>query len=234
MFETAPGRPALDEGQVHLWRADINAASFLAGEQSLDATELDRAGQFRFPADARRFRAARLLLRQVLAAYLDCEPREIAYGQGPRGKPCLSFPAGSSLKFNLSRSGDLALVAVARMEVGVDVEKIDPAIPAADIARSFFSPGEQSLLETLSRPDRAPAFYRLWTRKEALMKATGEGLGELNREVDVRNRDVFTRLGRTWHLRDIFLLEGYACALATEGEAAGVQVMGGDALIGSR
>lgn len=226
MNETARDRITLDDGEVHLWPLAVDAIDLGPPEQTLDATELSRAGQFHAPEHARRYVAARGLLRLVLSYYLGCGPREIAFEPGTYGKPGLKCPDDSGLKFNLSHSGGILAIAVARREVGVDVERIDPAVPVDEIARFVFSPAEQSLLAAMPHPERTKAFYRLWTRKEALLKATGEGLNQLSPDIDTLTHSVLVRPGRTWHVRDFKPGEGYAGALAVDSEDVRVKYMG--------
>jgi 4'-phosphopantetheinyl transferase len=137
-----------------------------------------------FATDALRsiWGAARGTLREVLGRALGCAPAEVEFRYGPHGKPYL---AGSPLRFNISHSGALALIALSRAEVGADVELPRPRRSDA-IARRFYAPGEiERLFAERDAERRADAFFRLWTCKEAFLKATGEGLSRSTRSFEI-------------------------------------------------
>lgn len=172
-------RPAsLAADEIHVWRIPLDGVGPSQDEAQalLSADEQERWGRFHFARDRRRFERARVALRVILAAYLDEEARRIRFAFGTHGKPELAEPSGE-VGFNLSHSGDLALLAVAgRREVGVDVEAVRPVCDAEAIAERFFSPAENAALRQLPPQGRLDAFFRCWTRKEAYLKALGEGL----------------------------------------------------------
>jgi 4'-phosphopantetheinyl transferase len=113
-------------------------------------------------------------LRTILARYTRIDPRDLAFSSGLHGKPHLNQ---SDLHFNLSHSEHIALLAVTRdTEVGIDIEHIDPRRTTEDIAARYFSPAEQTELANYPGEERRPAFFRCWSRKEAVIKALGEGL----------------------------------------------------------
>jgi 4'-phosphopantetheinyl transferase len=143
----------------------------------LDAGERARAERFVFERHRRRFTAARGLLRETLAAELGGDPAALRFEYGPRGKPRLAAGSDDGLRFNVSHSGELLLIALARgAELGVDVEAVRPDIDHAAIARRFFSACEQAALLALPDPLRARGFFAIWTRKEAYVKLLGGGL----------------------------------------------------------
>lgn len=144
----------------------------LAASLSLD--EQQRAGRFRVERDRNRFLARRAALRALLGEYLGVGPGEIGFVYGPNGKPAMAPDVG--LHFNPSHSAGLAVIAVAARPVGVDVERIEPLPDFESIARRFFSPIEISALDGVGPADRLTAFFNCWTRKEAFVKASGEGL----------------------------------------------------------
>ncbi len=167
------------ENEVHVWQIALDTLP-PGRERILSASECDRMARFHFERDRWRYAASHAALRQILARYAGGEPAALEFTAGPGGKPALEpkmNPLGIS--FNLSHSGDLAMVAVARgRDVGVDVERIRGDIEALEIARRFFDPAEAAELAALA-PDAADgAFFALWTRKEALLKARGLTLGE--------------------------------------------------------
>jgi 4'-phosphopantetheinyl transferase len=169
-----PAPPA--RGEIHLWAIALDPPETRVrglGEL-LSGDERARAERFHFDRHRRRFTVGRGALRELLGGYLDREPRGIELGYGEKGKPYLP---GGELRFNLSNSSELALVAVAaEIEVGVDLERLRPLPDALDIAERFFSLPERRVLAAVPEPGREEAFFRCWTRKEAYLKAVGDGL----------------------------------------------------------
>ena len=175
----APLPRRLGPGEIHVWRVPLEGTPDAVDGRSADAERLlspderDRAARFALPHLRSRWVAARTALRTILGSYLDRPPASLAFAIGARGKPSLEGP----LHFNLAHSGDLALVAVtSAAPIGVDLEQVRPVREAEAIARRFFSPDECADLAAVSHPDRDYAFLSCWTRKEALLKASGEGL----------------------------------------------------------
>ena len=151
----------------------------------LSDDERARMDRFLRPADRVRFGVAHGWLRRVLGAYLDMAPSALAFGAGEHGKP---FLRDAALEFNLSHSGDLALVAVAAHgPVGVDVERWDHAVECLDLAERFFSAAELGALHALrdDAPRVVEGFFATWSRKEAYLKATGHGITRGLRHFDV-------------------------------------------------
>ena len=145
---------------------------------TLTADECQRAERYVFEKDRTHFVVARGLLRVLLGRYLRQDPQHLRFTYGPHGKPALATDTGGmSLRFNVSHSHGLALYAITRgREVGVDVERIRPEVAQEKIAERFFSPREVTVLRALPTPLQAPAFFACWTRKEAYIKAKGDGL----------------------------------------------------------
>jgi 4'-phosphopantetheinyl transferase len=142
----------------------------------LDGGERMRAARFRFRRDATRFVVARGWLRHLLGGYLDMPPGQVEIRYGSHGKPSLAGSNQTDLRFNVSHTHDTMLVAVARgREVGVDIERLDEKADVS-VAGHFFSKREVNALARLSARDRPEAFLRCWTRKEAFVKACGQGL----------------------------------------------------------
>jgi 4'-phosphopantetheinyl transferase len=141
----------------------------------LDEAERARAARFVFEHDRRRFVAAHAWTRLVLSRSFDCTPESLHFVTGPHGKPDLANRS-ADVRFNLSHSGERALLAIAvGRPVGVDIEQ-HRAADLLDVARRFFAPGEIDALERLDGQARLEGFFRCWTRKEALIKAMGDGL----------------------------------------------------------
>lgn len=191
-------------------------------EALLDDEEQVRSTRFVRPPDRRRFVLAHAALRLFLARCLDIHPMAVRYENGIHGKPRLASGL-PSMGFNLSHSGELGLVAVARdRSVGVDVEQVRGVLDARSIADMHFSRAERQALRSFPPAEQQEAFFRCWTRKEAVTKAVGEGLGHAldSFEVDLAPGSVsaLTRFdGRSgnvagWSLRDLTAPTGYAAA----------------------
>ncbi|MGH1574501.1 4'-phosphopantetheinyl transferase family protein [Methylobacterium sp. P31] len=143
----------------------------------LDEAERDRAARFLRPADRVRYIASHAALRLILAGPLDLDPAEIRLATGAAGKPELAGSARGVLDFNLSHSGQRALVGLAQAAaIGVDIELVRPIPDAVRIARAHFAADETAILTALPSDAVVPAFFGLWTRKEAVVKALGAGL----------------------------------------------------------
>jgi 4'-phosphopantetheinyl transferase len=197
--------------------------------QALSYDEAIRAGRFRFERDRRRFVVARGVLRIILGRYTGFEPSQLRFRYGERGKPYLSASFGSyTLHFNVSHSHELALYAVTRdYEVGVDLEYIRPIPDAEQIAERFFSTRENVALRAIPVDLKYEAFFTCWTRKEAYIKARGEGLSLPLDQFDVSlapgepARLLHTRdnpqEARRWSLVDVAPDSQYAGAVAIQG-----------------
>lgn len=184
-----PHQTLLDDGDVHVWATtlDRTPGEISAYASTLEANERDRAARFVFDRDRNRYICGRAALRAILGSYLRTEPAQLRFSYGPRGKPALASPAhGRPLHFNVAHSDGLLLVAVTRIcAVGIDVEKIGSAADADELANRFFSAREVAGLRAMPENQRSAAFFTLWTRKEACLKATGEGISESLREIEV-------------------------------------------------
>jgi len=144
----------------------------------LSPSERERAAQFRRDRDRLAFIARRVFLREILCGYVGADPAAIEFVRGEFGKPQVKSAA---LHFSASHSAGLALIAVSRtFEIGVDVERIDPAFDREAVARHFFCGGEISVAA-----ESAEEFFRIWTRKEAYVKALGLGFSLAPESFDV-------------------------------------------------
>lgn len=182
MWRTGPDRLELSGG-VDVWRGSLarDAAELTALAGLLDPAERERAARFVFPVHSVRFTAGRGLLRRVLSRYLGCSPESLIFEYGSQGKPALGSTVATEappLSFNLSHCDDLLVIAVTRgRQVGVDVERErEDGLDTAGIAERFFSPFERRALDQLAPADRRRGFFSCWTRKEAFIKALGQGL----------------------------------------------------------
>jgi len=170
----------LGTNEVHAWLIDVEADDSVIAELGavLSTEEHSRCMKFRFQADRRRYLVSHGALRQVLSLYLGIAPQQLKFTHGRYGKPCLEgAPAPGDLRFNLSHSGDKALVGVTRgREIGVDIEFIQSQFDWERLAERFFAPQEVEMLRGLVHESRNRAFFSCWTRKEAYLKAKGLGL----------------------------------------------------------
>jgi 4'-phosphopantetheinyl transferase len=219
-------RLTLAPHQVDLWAVRLDVADDVVARLavSLDEAERARAGRFIFARERRRFRVAHGALRRLLSAYRDVPPDRHRFIAGPHGKPVLVPDIGPAVQFNLTHSGELAVYAIAAtLAVGVDIEELRPLPDAQALARRYFSPAEYTTMAGLPEEEQSPAFLRCWTRKEAYLKAIGEGLSRSPASVEVRfgpDEAPEVRAGRcdgAWSLYQLEPAAGYTGTLAVSG-----------------
>jgi 4'-phosphopantetheinyl transferase len=220
--------PADNPVDVWQFELDLAADEVAEFERVLSPDERARANRFRHFYDRDRYIIAHGSLRLLLGRYVDESPGQLEFSNIPSGKPRLVNSAHPSLRFNLSHSHKLALIAVAcGLEVGIDVEHIDPNCDFEPIAREFFTPAEQAALHASPSHERRNTFFQLWTCKESVLKAMGEGFQRSSTSISLilqRDRE-FVELeipqdsteGRHWFTRILPGITGYAAALTTEG-----------------
>jgi 4'-phosphopantetheinyl transferase len=210
------------DGEVHMYRILLPhlPPELSRLEQLLSASETTRAANFRSDHAKMRFIAGRGVLREILGGYLGIAPGKVQIASAEHGKPYLV--EAEKLRFNLSHSGDVLLLAVSTgLEVGVDIEAMDPDKPLLDMARLALSPREQEVLLSLPSADlRTAAFYRFWVRREACLKACGRGFSNPGDDFDVSSEEAplpAVRCNRAyWHVLDIDVPQPYCAALAVE------------------
>lgn len=172
--------PELKAKEVHLWHGelDLDPRALFEIKKSLPNYEVVKSKRFQFERDRNRFLATRAILRNLLANYLKEDPTDFEFDQGSHGKPKLIHPKGmNQLLFNLSHSENRAIFAFSwSCELGVDIECHREITDLATIAKTNFNRNEWSSLLRLPKEDHLAAFFRCWTRKEAFIKAIGEGL----------------------------------------------------------
>ncbi len=225
----SPSRtPVLSNDTVHLWHADLDSAASGLHRlgRSLSKEERRRAVRFHFATDRERFVAARGVLREILARYLNTTATCVHLGQGTSGKPFLLDHR--HLRFNISHTWSTMLVAVGReREIGVDIERLDADVAIGDLDETTLSMPEQRVLDRLDGESRRAAFLAFWTRKEALVKADGRGLSLRLSDIDVsapaglvkrwdETTGGWTRSTR-WRLRTPALDAAHVAAVAAEG-----------------
>jgi 4'-phosphopantetheinyl transferase len=220
---------SLGEDVIHVWQVSHKSMTpHLAQFRSLlSADETQRANRFRFDKNRNEFTIARGLLRAMLSKYLSCTPATIRFQFSSKGKPSLAQRDSAGLQFNVAHSGDLILLAfVQGRRLGVDVEQVRTDFATDEIAERFFSPAERKALRALQPAQRYEAFFRCWTRKEAYIKATGDGLSLSLDQFDVTllpgepARLLATRPeaaeAQRWTMYHLNVEPGFAAALVCE------------------
>lgn len=229
----------LADEEVHIWRGFLDLPESLIHNfmKLLSEDELIRANRFYFSKDKDRYIAARSMLRKILSFYLDIEPNAVRFRYSQHGKPSLhpdmdglKLPIQTSnLKFNLSHSNSIALVGITlNRQIGVDVEYTKHLPDADEIAGRFFSSQENLIYQELKQAQKQTAFYRCWTRKEAFIKAIGEGLsfplGQFavnflpNEEPCIEHINGQKNQGRKWSLEAFKPDPKYIGAVAVKGK----------------
>jgi 4'-phosphopantetheinyl transferase len=175
-----PDAVTLSGNELHVWcaRLDPPSDTIHALHATLNAEERERADRFHYPGGREYYIVGRGVLRDILGHYLKTEPARITFTYSSHGKPFLDESAVDlPIRFNLAHSGLLVVYAfVLGRDVGIDIEKNRPDFAGQRIADRFFSPREAYTLRTLPKEQREEGFLNCWTRKEAYIKARGEGL----------------------------------------------------------
>ena len=230
----APQQPVkLTTGEVHVWRRKLdetpaNVTRLLA---TLADDEKSRAERFHFQRDRDRFVVSRGTLRSILGCYLDMAPAALRFSYSDHGKPALAGEHQSELRFNVSHSHELALFAIGETrELGVDLEWVRADVADEKIAERFFSAEEIRVLRSLPREIQSEAFFNCWTRKEAYIKALGDGLsmplsrfvvslapGEPPALLSANGSQEDPEVSR-WSLRELHPGIGYKGAVIAEGD----------------
>lgn len=225
----APSASLQIKESIHIWSVWLDATRFNAIKlvELLSIDELERANKYHFEKDRNSYIITRAALRWILSRYLLDSPALISIKYNTYGKPYLSNPAQSDLFFNVSHSGELALLAFTQSgPIGVDVEKVDNKVNPDAISSNFFSTPEIMILNQQSGENRWSTFYKLWTRKEALLKALGYGLIKDMNTVDISS-DVRSTLSNSpktgnfpdvsgWQVADLTPATGYVGAIAIQ------------------
>jgi 4'-phosphopantetheinyl transferase len=233
-WPAGPDGRVLAPGEVHVWRVPLAqpAAEIERLGRTLSSDERTRAARFHFERDRRTFTVVRGALRTLLGRYLAHAPDALAFGYGAKGKPYLTAPAAAAVRFNVSHAGDLGLLAFARdRELGVDVEQRRALADLLSLAAASFSSAELAALRALPAAVHSEAFYLCWSRKEAFIKATGEGISQLDAfDVSLAPGDPARLLAirgaaahTAWSMYELPPLDGHAAALVTAGDALAVR-----------
>jgi 4'-phosphopantetheinyl transferase len=211
---------AINNSEVHIWRINIshNLSSLNQFKALLNAAEFARAGKYLQRKDHDRFIVSRGAQRIILGWYLNMPPGQFEFLLGDNKKPYLFSEDGKSLHYNVSHSGDWIVLAIASSPVGTDIEFIDEAFKFQDILPDNFNKEEATYINHENSTER---FFILWTRKEAILKATGQGLGEhlqitpaLNGEHPLHHS--LTGADKNWILNSFNIQPGYIGSVAVE------------------
>ncbi|MBS1180406.1 MAG: 4-phosphopantetheinyl transferase superfamily protein [Proteobacteria bacterium] len=213
------------EAAVTIWHIPLSGPATLDDLALLDSVERRRAERFLRDEDRWRYVQAHAAIRRILAAEIGRQPDNLHLVAGEHGKPAL---AGRDIHFNLSHSGDHAVLATSFVaEVGIDIET--SATEVGRIAHLVLTEREMAAFSVLLPNEQEWAFLRIWTRKEALLKAVGCGLGRDPRSVEVGlgHAPMLELDGQRWRLRDFSLAPGVAGCLAADKEIAPVDIRPG-------
>jgi 4'-phosphopantetheinyl transferase len=221
---------SLAKDEVHIWQAGLGVNDIQSLQQNLSIDEQKRAERFRFQKDREHFIAARGFLRKILSCYLGALPSDLRFCYGANGKPALTKAFdGDKFKFNLSHSHGVALYAITlNRNIGVDIERIRTDFDCEQVAQQFFSPRENAILAKLANNIKHEAFFTCWTRKEAYIKANGQGISLPLEQIDVTlapgepaallDTKWDSQEAQRWSLENIVTNHHYAAAVAVEGD----------------
>ena len=229
LWQSATADLTISNTEIHIWCVVLyrSASQIHNLAQTLSDSELQRAERFHFPRDKNSFIIRRSALRTILSRYLKVAPDLVQFSYGPCGKPEIANFL-STLCFNSSHSQGLALYAVTRhRKIGVDIEQIRPLPDIESIAERFFSEQENAAFKAVSAEQKLAAFFNCWTRKEAYIKATGDGLSfPLDRfsvsltpgePAQLLNVDGERTAPNLWYLKSLVPTPNYVAAIAVEG-----------------
>jgi len=233
LLSTPPSNLVLQTGELHIWCADLdqNKSRVHNLEHLLSIDERIRAKRFHFDQHRKRYISGLGILRTILGRYLGIETNLVRFRSGKNGKPSLSETNNKGdIRFNMSHSEEIAVFAFTRdREIGVDIERIHD-IPDKDlIVERFFSVREKNVFYTLPESKKKEAFFNCWTRKEAFLKAIGEGLYRPLDKFTVSlapdeparllNIEEDPKEASRWTIQDLIVADGFASAFAVEGRS---------------
>ncbi len=213
----------LSPDEVHIWRIDLDQpqAKLQDFTATLSGDELARAQRFYFEEHRQRFIAGRGILRSILGRYLGITAGEVQFDYQARGKPVLAAKfADSGLWFNLSHSAGLGLCGVSYRQIGIDLEYMRPMSDLEALAQRFFLPREYDVVRSLPPYQQQQVFFRYWTCKEAYLKATGEGIAQLE-QVEVLlslTEAASLQTSDDWSLQELIPADNYVAAVAVAGD----------------
>ena len=229
----------LNFGSLHVWRILLSQSEEVVRklEGLLSVDEMEHADRYRRERNRTQYVVAHGALRELLADYTEQTQRNISFGHTATGKPFLIDGHGEHpLRFSLSHSGEWALVGLAlSTEVGIDIEQIDLGVSIEAVAERFFSHSEFEALQAMPLEQRTAAFFSAWTRKEAYVKARGEGIPErlsefrvsvaLAPQVILLSDSLDPCATYHWRIYDLDIPPGCAAAVAAQGTTHWIRVM---------
>lgn len=220
---------------VHIWRASLeynqSKVNFLTGSLSMD--EIERANRFYFESDRMQFIVRRGILRQIISKYLEIDAKNLLFEYNSFGKPFLITDSlKQDFKFNMTHSKNMALYCISSQKnVGVDIEYLYKEFEFQPIIDRFFSQNEKKFIENIAIDKQKEGFFKIWTRKEAILKALGKGISFPLEKIDVSfNEDNFKILinddgqfkESSWFIEDLIPTKDYVASVAIEGSDSGL------------
>jgi len=219
LWRTPPQELNIHVGEVHLWRFHLDSSEHEINslKKLLSLDETIRADRLLDLQKKQQFIVARGRLRQILVSYQRTAPDKIKFQYNKYGKPCLSDPHSSSISFNLSHSENLAILAITKEDdIGVDVEKLDPDIVFSQMADRYFDEAEKLELAQYSSERQKRGFYRIWTKKEAILKLEGVGF---QKTPSKGNHFIIKKT----YLKVFPIVPGFICSIATRQKILSIQ-----------
>jgi 4'-phosphopantetheinyl transferase len=223
----------IENSSIYIWCLSLTSPPLSSKElySVLSANEKKRANQYHFNKDKNSYITRTGVLRHILAQYAQVLPKDLYFQTNEFGKPSLCGAPGKQMAFNLSHSDQKVLIAVAEssQEVGVDIEKIRSMEDLYNIVESYFSGPEKRIIQDLPEAERAEGFFRYWTRKEAYIKAVGQGLSHPLNTFSTHAEDGIVRFSEdqqqkpAWHFEQIEVAPGYCAAAVSQGSNWQVQ-----------
>lgn len=208
----------IGKNEIHVYAASLSETISEERFAILSQDDRERAARLISPLHQQRFIAAHVILRELLGLYLNITPASLQFKYNDFRKPSLAAPFAGALQFNLSHSEDLAVYALTLLdEIGIDIEKISSQ-NKIEIAERFFSDAEKAALAALPPEEQAAGFYRVWARKEAIIKANGKGLAQplSSFSVSIEDQQETVRAdNQSWYLMPLPIHPDFAGAIAT-------------------
>lgn len=208
--------PTLTDDDIHVWRFRAELHPDVELSSALDQAERERTARITSETARRHFAASQAALRQVLSRYITAAPNQIVFRRGEHGKPFLADSYRSELQFNLSHSHEWGVVAVSPdREIGIDLERVRERPAAPRLVSRFYADQERAAFEAALPAEQMRVFFRLWTRKEGHIKATGSGLS-----VSLRAIDTLANQQDSWWYQEFMFDTDYVACLVSAGAPA--------------